>query len=56
MVEPTDKDSMEWKDWLVRHSFGPMVAMSIKTALVKDLDVLIDFARDIKNEKQQEND
>ena len=56
MVEPRDKDSMEWKDWFVRHRFGPMVAMSIKTALVKDLDVLIDFAGEITNEKKQESD
>lgn len=56
MMEPKDKDTMEWKDWFVRHRFGPMVAMSIKTAQVKDLDILIDFAREIRNEKRQESD
>ena len=56
LVEPKDNDSMEWKDWFVRHRFGPMVAMSIKTAQVKDLDILIDFAREIRNEKRQESD
>ena len=30
--------------------------MRMKTALVKHLDVLIDLARHIKNEKQQESD
>lgn len=55
-MEPIDMDSMEWKDWFVRHRFGPMVAMSIKTAQAKDLDVLINFAREIKDEKQQESD
>ena len=56
MVEPKDKDSMEWQDWFVRHRFGPMVAMSIKRAPEKDLNVLIDSAREIRNEKQQERD
>ena len=56
MAEPKDKDSREWRDWFVRHKFGPMVAMSIKTATPNDLDILIDFAREIKNEKQHESD
>ena len=56
MAEPEDKHSREWKDWFIRHTFGPMVAEGIKTAAAEDLDILIDFVREIKSEKAQEND
>ena len=56
LLEPTDKDNMEWKDWFVRHTFGPMVAISIKAAQIKDLDILIDFARDIQRSKKDQSE
>ena len=51
-MEPKDKDCLEWKDWFVRHKFGPMVAMSIKSATIKDLEILLDFVRDIQERKR----
>ena len=43
---------MEWKDWFVRHKFGPMTAIAIKAAEIQDLDVLLDYVRDIREGKE----
>ena len=51
-MEPKDKNSMEWKEWFVRHTFGAMTAESIKIATVKDLNVLIEFVQAIQRERE----
>ena len=55
-MEPKDKDSLEWKEWFVRHKFGGTLAIAIKMADPKDLDILIEFARQIQKEKQEKVD
>ncbi|MCP4577189.1 MAG: hypothetical protein GY846_12980 [Deltaproteobacteria bacterium] len=50
-MEPKDKDSVEWKDWFVRHKFGPMTAVAINGADVDELDILLDYVRHVREKK-----
>jgi hypothetical protein len=51
-LDPEDKNSMQWKDWYVRHKFGPMAAAAINTADIHDLDILLDYVRHVRQTKR----
>ena len=53
-MEPKNKDSLKWKEWFVRHKFGASVAIGITMAEAKELDILIDFAKNIQKIKQEQ--
>jgi hypothetical protein len=49
MSEPKDKNSHEWRDWFVRHNFGPTTAIAIKATQTREpLDILKKFIEDIQ--------
>ena len=51
-MEPKDKNSFEWREWYVRHTFGAMTAESIKIATANDLDILIEFVQAVQKTKE----
>jgi hypothetical protein len=53
-MEPKDKKSSEWRDWLVRHRLGSLTVTAIKSAKLKELRILEKFIADVRNAKRKE--
>ena len=57
MAEPENKDSVEWRDWYIRHNFGGQLAEMIKITAkqggIKNLNILIKFINDIISGKNR---
>ncbi len=53
MAEPKNRNSPEWRDWYVRHTFGGTFTEMIKITSAGNgsLDILVKFINDVQKTK-----